>query len=102
MDMRCRSNFSCVSDLPFVGSAPRADSKGETRVSWGGLTGFLVLGYFGMGGDAELDSSLLRWEWERLAADLTLRAVALTAGDESDGEPGPSCWMVWLRCARLF
>ena len=101
MDMRCRSNFSCVSDLPLVGSAPRADSKGETRVSFGGLSGFLPLDCFGMGGDAELDSLLLRRGWDRLAADLTLRVGALTVEDESVGEPGRSWWVVWLRCARF-
>lgn len=98
MDMRCRSSFSCVSDLPFVGSAPRADSKGETWVSFGGFNGFLVRGCLGVGGDIELDSPLVRGELERLAADLTSR---VTAEDESDGELGRLCSAVWLRCAKL-
>ena len=67
----------------------------------GGLSGSLALDCLGVGGDNELESPLVRRGWERLAADLTLRAVPLTAKDESAGELGRSCCVVWLRCARL-
>lgn len=65
------------------------------------MKGFWLLSGCGaLGGEAELDSPLLRRGWVRLAADLTRRASGLAVEVEFAGEAGR--WKSgWLRWARL-
>ena len=74
-----------MSDFPALGSAPRADSYGDTCGCFLNLEEGFADDWSPSGASLELGLPLLRRECVRLAADLTRRVFAVVV-DEWSGE----------------